>query len=725
MSRGLYIQLFSIHGLVRSENMEMGRDADTGGQIKYVVELGKSLGRHPAVRQVDLFTRLIADKGISVDYSNPIEQVDEKFRIVRIQCGGRKYMRKELLWPHLDEFVDKTLIFIKREGSIPDVFHGHYADAGYVAMQLSEFFGTPFVFTGHSLGRSKRQKLINEGMSEDDVVKKYRIDRRIDTEEKIMEMADLVITSTSQEVEKQYGMYHNRTIPDYSIIPPGLDLEKFSPFYHGMLPENRKDEMEKHAYVSVLNELNRFFIFPEKPLILALCRPDKRKNIAGLIRAYGESLELQAMANLAIFAGIRKWISDMEENEKDVLTEMLLLMDAYDLYGKMAIPKKHDFEYEVPELYHITGERRGVFVNVALTEPFGLTLLEASACGIPMVATNDGGPRDIVENCKNGVLVDPSDTAAIAVEIKKIITEPERWDKYSRNGAVNVRKHYTWEAHVEKYTSALKKLLKGTTREEFSPLSANPVGKRITGLNYFLVTDIDNTLIGDDNSGLPGLIEILKEHRDSMGFALATGRTVDSALKYIKKYDIPAPDIVISSVGSEIYYGDAKFYDKGWDTHISHRWERDRIREILDRADFLEIQEEETQRKYKISYFMEPGRDRQTRAHELLLAAKLKYNLIYSHNQFLDILPYRASKGKAIRYISYKWDIPMDNILVCGDSGNDEEMLRGDMPAVVVGNYSEELEKLRGLRKIYFAERAGAGGITEGINYYDFLNRKN
>jgi len=725
MSRGLYIQLFSIHGLVRSENMEMGRDADTGGQIKYVVELGKSLGRHPAVRQVDLFTRLIADKGISSDYSNPIEQVDEKFRIVRIQCGGRKYIRKELLWTHLDEYVDKTLIFIKREGSIPDVFHGHYADAGYVAMQLSEFFGTPFIFTGHSLGRSKRQKLINEGMTEDDVVKKYRIDRRIDTEEKIMEMADLVITSTSQEVEVQYGMYHNRNIPDYSVIPPGLDLEKFSPFYYDRLPENRKDEMAKHAYVSVLNELNRFFLFPERPLILALCRPDKRKNIAGLIRAYGESLELQAMANLAIFAGIRKWISDMEENEKDVLTEMLLLMDAFDLYGKMAIPKKHNFEYEVPELYHITGERRGVFVNVALTEPFGLTLLEASACGVPIVATNDGGPRDIVDNCKNGVLVDPSDTAAIAGEIKKIITDQERWDRYSRNGAVNVRKHYTWEAHVEKYTSALKKLLKGTTREEFSPLSANPVGKRITGLNYFLVTDIDNTLIGEDNSGLPGLVEILKEHSSRMGFALATGRTVDSALKYIKKHGIPAPDIVISSVGSEIYYGDAKFYDKGWDTHISHRWERDRIREILDRADFLEIQEEETQRKFKISYFMEPGRDRQARVHELLLAAKLKYNLIYSHNQFLDILPYRASKGKAIRYISYKWDIPMDNILVCGDSGNDEEMLRGDMPAVVVGNYSEELEKLRGLRKIYFAERAGAGGITEGISYYDFLNRKN
>jgi sucrose-phosphate synthase len=114
------------------------------------------------------------------------------------------------------------------------------------------------------------------------------------------------------------------------------------------------------------------------------------------------------MANLAMFAGLRKDIDAMADNEREVLTEMLLAMDKYDLYGKMAIPKKHDFEYEVPALYRIAAERRGVFVNPALTEPFGLTLLEASATGLPIVATNDGGPNDIVRNCKNGILVDVS-----------------------------------------------------------------------------------------------------------------------------------------------------------------------------------------------------------------------------------------------------------------------------------------------------------------------------
>ncbi|PKN46749.1 MAG: glycosyl transferase family 1, partial [Deltaproteobacteria bacterium HGW-Deltaproteobacteria-16] len=151
-SSGLYLQLFSIHGLIRGTSPELGRDADTGGQVKYVLELARSLAAHPEVAQVDLVTRLIADKTVSSDYSRPIEPLSEKARIVRIQCGGRKYIRKELLWSHLDEMVDKTLKFIKAFGRVPDVFHGHYADGGYVAGELARIFGSPFIFTGHSMG---------------------------------------------------------------------------------------------------------------------------------------------------------------------------------------------------------------------------------------------------------------------------------------------------------------------------------------------------------------------------------------------------------------------------------------------------------------------------------------------------------------------------------------------------------------------------------------------
>ncbi len=63
----------------------------------------------------------------------------------------------------------------------------------------------------------------------------------------------------------------------------------------------------------------------------------------------------------------------------------------------------------MPELYRLAAASKGVFINPALTEPFGLTLLEAGATGLPIVATNDGGPRDIIANCRNGLLIDPLD----------------------------------------------------------------------------------------------------------------------------------------------------------------------------------------------------------------------------------------------------------------------------------------------------------------------------
>jgi sucrose-phosphate synthase len=720
----LHIQLFSIHGLVRSNNLELGRDADTGGQVLYVIELAKELSKQKRVRRVDLVTRLISDKRVSDDYSISIESVTKKFQIVRIQCGGKKYIRKELLWPHLDEFVDKTIKYIKKDGAIPDIVHGHYGDAGYVAMNLSEVFGIPFIFTGHSLGRNKKLKLISDGMKEEDIVKKYNINLRIDKEEDILKKADLIVTSTNQEISKQYGLYTNKSLPKFRIIPPGLDIEKFYPYYHDMLPESKKDELHIHAHASILQELNRFFLHPDKPLILTLCRPDKRKNLSGLITAFGEDLELQAMANLAIFAGIRKDIATMQENERLVLTDMLLEMDKYDLYGKMAIPKKHNFELEVPELYRATAEKKGVFVNPALIEPFGLTLLEASACGLPIVATSDGGPRDIVANCKNGILVDPRKTKELSQAIKKVIGNPELWESFSKKGIINVRKHYTWRAHVLKYLREINEL----TDMDFHRISSevtqsDAIGKKLHKINYFFISDIDHTLIGENNPRLSDLINMLEVNKEFLCFGVATGRTIDSTVKYLGKYEIPFPDVIIASVGSEIYYGKQLIYDKGWETHISFKWNRDKIVETLKEIDFLNYQEEETQRKFKISYYMKPGKDRLAKIHHILMNNKCKYNLIYSHNQFLDILPYRVSKGKAMRYLSYKWEIPLENFLVSGDSGNDEDMLRGEPLGIVVKNHDDELNKLKGHRNIYFAVNECSAGIIEGIEYYGFLEK--
>jgi sucrose-phosphate synthase len=591
-------------------------------------------------------------------------------------------------------------------------------------MQLAENFGTPFVYTGHSLGRSKLKRLINEGMKEKDIIRKYKIDYRIQMEEELLKKADLIIASTHQEVIEQYGQYDNKDIPKYHVIPPGVDIEKFYPFYHDMLPETSKEEIELYAQASMIEKLNRFFLQPDRPVILSICRPDKRKNIAGLIKAYGEDLELQSMANLAVFAGIRKDISNMEDNERDVLTEILLLMDKYDLYGKIAIPKNHNFEHEVPELYRIAAEKKGVFVNSALTEPFGLTLIEAASCGLPILAPDDGGPQDIVKNCQCGILVDTTDTKAIADAVKQIITDSEKWKRYSKNGIMNIRKHYTWDSHATSYMKQISRIFADQGEEKMKvAVPSDAIGRRLAGLNYFIIANIDKTLVGDSNEHLPALLTLLQENREHIGFGLATGRTIETASAFLEKHHIPLPDVLITSVGAEIYYGKNLHDGRGWETHISAKWNREKIVDLLEDFAFLKYQKTETQRRFKISYELEPGKDRLAMIHERLLKNQCRYNLIYSLERYLDILPFRASKGKAIRYLSYKWEIPLGNFLVCGDSGNDEEMLRGEPLGVVVGNYSPELKKLKGIRGIFFAGQKYSGGILDGIKRYKFIEK--
>ncbi len=715
-TKGIYLLLFSIHGLVRSHDLEMGRDADTGGQVKYVLELAEQLSRRPEVERVDLFTRQIRDRKVSSDYSVPIEEISPKARIVRIPCGGGKYIRKELLWNHLDEYVDKTLKFIKKEELNPHLVHGHYADGGYVAMTLANFLGVPFIFTGHSLGKSKNEKLLEDGWTSEDINKKYHMEHRIEIEEKIMGCADLVFTSTQQEIDKQYGLYGNRSIPEFIVNPPGLDLKRFYPFYD----EEHLDESGKQARMAIQNELNRFFLAPEKPLILALSRPDKRKNISSLIQTFGESKDLQAIANLAVFCGIRKNILDMEENEQSVLTETLLQMDRYDLYGKMAIPKKHDFTLEVPELYRIAAMRRGVFVNPALTEPFGLTLLESAACGLPIVATNDGGPVDIIKNCNNGVLVDVSDIEKIGEAVKEILVDEEKWKQFSINGINNVRSYYSWDAHVDRYLERIHSMKSLSLERKFNISNGAPIGRKMIQINRMVITDIDNTLTGDDES-LEQFLETINSHKNNVGFGVATGRSINSALEFLQENKVPIPDVLITSVGSEIYYSGKNYLDNGWSVHIQQKWEKEKIKKLLATLPFLNPQEPETERLYKVSYFMEPKEGYLEQIHDLLTKNRCRYNLIYSHQQFLDVLPQRASKGKAIRYLSYKWEIPLENILVAGDSGNDEEMLRGDPWGVIVGNYSEEMERLKGKRRIYFSKKNFAAGVMDGIRHYRFL----
>lgn len=721
MNSGYYIQLFSPHGLIRYKDPEIGRDPDTGGQVKYVLELMEHLSLHPQVRKVDLFTRRIMDKRVSSSYEEEIEIVNEKARIIRMTCGGNTYRQKETLWDHLDEFIDKTIRFIEKQDDFPDVAHGHYADGNYLAGQISEVFGIPFIATGHSLGRNKKNILLSDGLSEEKINEKFNMERRIAEEENLLQTADLIVVSTRHEIDAQYDRYTNKKSGKFEVIPPGVNSDLFYPFYRLDMPSFQMSIEQEQAVYRIHSDIERFLFNPAKPLILSIGRADKRKNFEAIIQSYGQDKELQSMANLAIYAGVRKDISQMSADEQEILTKLLLLLDKYDLYGKMAIPKKNDPRLEVPEIYRVAARKKGVFINATPGENFGLTIVEAAACGLPVIASPSGGPKEILEQCDNGLLVDVEDPVAIATALKKIIADQELWEKYSTNGIKASNQLYSWTSHTNKYIDSLQKVLKKKESEAISIRHKSAYGKKLVKAELFIITDIDGTLIdGKKSDGLGELKQWIMDHGDRVVFGVATGRNKEITQAAFSEFDLPKPDILICSAGSEIYYTEKFNPDNGWKSHIDFQWKKDELQEALKTFPGIRLQEANAQWPFKLSYYVDKNFNEGNLAdlYKFLDDRKLRAKILLTENRFLDLLPFRAGKGSAVRYLSYKWKIPLDRIITAGNSGNDADMLRGKTKGIVVANYSPELEELRKNKSIYFTKKPLVRGILEGIQHH-------
>ena len=435
---GLYLLHLHLHGLIRGHDLELGRDADTGGQTTYVLELARALAEQPQVDRLEVITRCVEDRRISPDYAVQRETLHPRASLLRLSFGPRRYLRKELLWPHLEELVDRLVLHITRQQRRPDWIHAHYADAGWVGAQLHRRLGIPLVFTGHSLGREKRRRLLDLGQHPDQLNQHYAMDRRIAAEEDALAASSLVVTSTRQEASVQYAGYRHFHPDLPEVIPPGVDTAAFHP---------RLDAAEDDA-VSAL--LQPFLRQPERPPLLALCRPDRRKNIPALIEAYGASEALRRSHNLVLILGCRQDLHQLEKSQREEWQQVLEAIDRQDLYGSVAYPKQHQ-RSQVPALYRWAARRRGLFVNPALTEPFGLTLLEAAACGLPVVATDDGGPRDILARCRNGLLAAVAERGRLAQVLEQAAAPSAPWDDWQRHGLEAVAASYSWQAHAGRY----------------------------------------------------------------------------------------------------------------------------------------------------------------------------------------------------------------------------------------------------------------------------------
>lgn len=703
---GLYIVHLHLHGLFRGRDLELGRDPDTGGQTTYVLELTQALAARPEVQRVEVVTRQIQDRRVSTDYAQDQESIDAGASILRLPFGPRRYLRKELLWPYLDELADGLVERLRSQDRLPDWIHAHYADAGYVGALVQRRLGIPLVFTGHSLGREKRRRLIHAGLESSQIEALYAMARRIDAEELTLAHSQLVVTSTSQERDQQYGRYGRFDPSRARVIAPGVNARQFYP------PHNAKAQ----SGIDVL--MQPFLRHPERPPLLAICRPDPRKNIAALIEVFGRSDLLRQHHNLVLVLGSRDDPRQLDKQQRDVLQQLFELVDRHDLYGRVAYPKQHR-RSQIPTIYRWAAQLGGVFVNPALTEPFGLTLLEASASGLPVVATDDGGPRDILQQTDNGLLVDVSDLDALQQGIEDSLRDRRRWHRWSRNGIEAVSRAFSWDAHVTRYLAEASAAASPRVRRAALAHGLLDPAHRPQRL---LVLDLDGCLGAPD----PGSLIELRcqlEADPQLELAVTTGRSIQSARLRYAALHLPAPRLWITQAGSEMVVGDQA--DLQWQRQIGPGWDRDGVVAAMAELEpRLQRQPQTDQGPFKVSYTLsEPDRGmlpvvRQTlRAHGLLARPHL-----FQH-WYLDVLPLTASKVEALRYAALHWNLPLGSILVEASQQGDAELLQGLPLGVVPDDHDPDLEPLRQHRRVFFASRPQAWGLLDGLRHHRFLRR--
>ncbi|MEE2951277.1 MAG: HAD-IIB family hydrolase [Pseudomonadota bacterium] len=683
----MFIVHVALQGCLKARDVEYGMTPDTGGHIKYLLELVEAQAKNPAIDRIVIATRAF-DSVYGPEYHAGLERIGPKVEILRIATDQPGYLAKEEMWTETPRLAEGLGNWLDTQADRPDILHAHYADAATVAAVIRKRFGIPFVFTAHSLGRVKFQTVRGGELAPD---ARASLDRRIEVEEAAFKTADLVVASSRDEAEVQYASYRSYDPGKIRIVEPGSDLG----LYRSAEPIARVDEM-----------IAPFLRDPDKPAILAIARPVAKKNLPMLVEAFGRDAWLKENVNLIIVAGTRRDIDDLDPELAGEMRRILDAIDRHDLYGKVALPKSHR-PSDVPAIYAFARARGGVFANPALNEPFGLTLLEAAASGLPVVATDSGGPNDIVERCGNGRLVNPQNPDAIAGACRDILKDRELWQDHSTKGleAVSI---YDWQSHAER------------CRRLSSRLVAPAIRRAGRGVRQLLVCDIDNTLTGS----LPSIRAFRHWHEGEteLSFAVATGRSFHSALSILEQQDAPNPEIIISSVGSEIYWLDENGLtyrrDEAWSRTIARGWQRRALAEVLDGFEAMVPQGALEQREFKLSYLAEGDRSIVPRLRAYLKSKGLAASIIHSHGRYLDILPVAASKGAAIAHLKRRLKLADENVFAAGDSGNDIEMLRSVPQSIIVANYSDGLANRADLAHSYVAQNRHALGIIEGVKHF-------
>ncbi len=403
------IAMLSTHGYF-DPVPQLGR-TDTGGQVVYVLELAKALSR--AGYKTDIYTRWFDQSQPQID---PVPG-NPDVRVIRIPAGPWEFIPKEFIYDVLPELAENMISFIKEHDLDYDLYHGHYVDAGIVALDVARAMNKPVYFTAHSLGAWKRDQM---GGDPDEMEKKFNFRHRIAEEIRIFDNvnAQSLTSIVQQEKLKELSDYEADNIV---IIPPGVDVHHFYPPKEG---EEKVRTSLPEKYVFCLSRIDT-----NKGHDLLLHAWDLvRKEIEGVDLVIGGGSPNPKQRELGVFATMDKIID--EAGMQDRVTRI---------------------GYVPNEMMRPYYQQAELFVMPSLFEPFGMTSQEAMGCGTPVVASKFGGIRNTIRNGFNGFLVDPSDPREFADAILELLKDDKRCKEIGQNAYEVILEEYSWEAIARRH----------------------------------------------------------------------------------------------------------------------------------------------------------------------------------------------------------------------------------------------------------------------------------
>jgi sucrose synthase len=483
------IVILSPHGWFGQADV-LGRP-DTGGQVVYILDQVRALEQEMRHRldelgleiepQIMVVTRQIPEaEGTTCDQRMEPIAGTRHARILRVpfvNAAGEvlpHWISRFEVWPYLERFsLDAEREVLAELGGRPDFIIGNYSDGNLVASIMSQRLGVTQCNIAHALEKTKYLYSDLFWQAND---AQYHFSCQFTADLIAMNKADFIITSTYQEIagtEDSVGQYeahgaytmpglyrvvHGIDVfdPKFNIVSPGADPDVYFPateterrlsHLHPEFEELLFGQETRHDIRGVLVE-------HDKPLLFTMARMDQIKNITGLVRWYGECPELRDSANLLVVAGHIDPGAASDNEEREQVELMHRLMDEYQLDGQIRWLGMQLDKGFAGELYRVIADQRGAFVQPALFEAFGLTVIEAMGSGLPTFATHFGGPMEIIEDGVSGFHIDPNHGARAAQRMADFFArcreDPETWTRISRAALATVNERYTWKGYAER-----------------------------------------------------------------------------------------------------------------------------------------------------------------------------------------------------------------------------------------------------------------------------------